>query len=84
MLVRCEPTTILCSFPLRSYRRTKYSRETSTPACLMRTPVVKNYVLGTVYVLNSGIMYPYLPGAGNAYSWTNGQVKLRYSIVAYV
>ena len=83
MSVRCEPTTVLCSFPLRSYRGTKHSRGTRTPAYLMRTPAVKNYIIGTVYVLSSGL-YPYLPGGGNAYSWANGQGKLRYSIVEYV
>ena len=55
MSVRCEPPTVLCRFHLRSYRGTKHSRGTSTPACLMRTPAVKNYNIGTVYVLSSGM-----------------------------
>ena len=29
-------------------RGTKHSRGTSTPACVMRTPAVKNYIIGTV------------------------------------
>ena len=29
-------------------RGTKHSRETSTPACVMRTPAVKTYIIGTV------------------------------------
>ena len=64
MSLRCEPTTALCSFPLSSYRGTKHSCGTSTPACSMRKRAVyKHLTIETVYVLSSG-MYSYLPGAG--------------------
>ena len=66
MSVRCDPVTVTCSFPLRSYRGTNHSRGTSTPACLTRKPAAnKHLTIGTVYVLSSG-MYPYLPGARKA------------------
>ena len=29
-------------------RGTKHSRGTFTPACVLRTPAVKNYIIGTV------------------------------------
>ena len=82
MSVRCEPTTVLCSFPLRSYRGTKHSRGTSTPACLMRTPAVKNYILGTAYVLSSG-MYPYPPGAGKHVlaGQRSGKIEVQYRCI---
>ena len=45
------------SFCLRSYRGTKYSRGTSTPAGLMQKPAVQKYLtLGTVYV-QSAVFY---------------------------
>ena len=42
-------------------RGTKHSRGTSTPACVLRTPAVKNYIIGTVvniYSIRSILLFP--------------------------
>ena len=45
-------------------RGTKHSRATSTPACVLRTPAVKNYIIGTVvktsyiYSIRSILLFP--------------------------
>ena len=40
-------------------RGTKHSRGTSTPACVLRTPAIKNYIIGTVVKTLSLSIYIY-------------------------